>query len=88
MEAICSSETSVVTQQTTRRHISEDDTLHMMMQFEVTGREHLIADEVTLWKIASVVATALFQYNLNLKSTVYLVLRRTRPFVTSKHFVR
>jgi hypothetical protein len=28
MEAICSSETSVATQQTTRRHISEDDTLH------------------------------------------------------------
>jgi hypothetical protein len=28
MEAICSSETSVVTQQTTRRHIPEGDTLH------------------------------------------------------------
>jgi hypothetical protein len=28
MEAICSSETSVVTQQTTRRHIPEDNTLH------------------------------------------------------------
>jgi hypothetical protein len=28
MEAICSSETSVVTQQTTRRHIPEYDTLH------------------------------------------------------------
>jgi hypothetical protein len=28
MEAICSSETSVATQQTTRRHIPEDDTLH------------------------------------------------------------
>jgi hypothetical protein len=28
MEAICSSETSVVTQRTTRRHIPEDDTLH------------------------------------------------------------
>jgi hypothetical protein len=28
MEAICSSETSVVTQQTTRRHIPEDDILH------------------------------------------------------------
>jgi hypothetical protein len=28
MEAICSSETSVATQQTTRRHIQEDDTLH------------------------------------------------------------
>jgi hypothetical protein len=27
MEAICSSETSVETQQTTRRHIAEDDTL-------------------------------------------------------------
>jgi 3-polyprenyl-4-hydroxybenzoate decarboxylase len=27
-EAICSSETSVATQQTTRRHIPEDDTLH------------------------------------------------------------
>jgi hypothetical protein len=28
MEAICSSETSVETQQTTRRHILDDDTLH------------------------------------------------------------
>jgi hypothetical protein len=28
MEAICSSETSVSTEQTARRHISEDDTLH------------------------------------------------------------
>jgi hypothetical protein len=28
MEAICSSETSVATQQTTRRHIPDDDTLH------------------------------------------------------------
>jgi hypothetical protein len=28
MEAICSSETSVATRQTTRRHIPEDDTLH------------------------------------------------------------
>jgi hypothetical protein len=28
MEAICSSETSVVTQRTTRRHIPEDDTLY------------------------------------------------------------
>jgi serine/threonine protein kinase len=28
MEAICSSETSVTTQETTRRHIPEDDTLH------------------------------------------------------------
>jgi hypothetical protein len=27
MEAICSSETSVATQQTTRRHIPEEDTL-------------------------------------------------------------
>jgi hypothetical protein len=28
MEAICSSETSVASQQTARRHIPEDDTLH------------------------------------------------------------
>jgi hypothetical protein len=28
MEAICSSETSVATQRTTRRHVPEDDTLH------------------------------------------------------------
>jgi hypothetical protein len=28
MEAICSSETSVETERTTRRHILEDDTLH------------------------------------------------------------
>jgi hypothetical protein len=31
MEAICSSETSVASQQTTWRHIPEDDTLHIMM---------------------------------------------------------
>jgi hypothetical protein len=30
MEAICSSETSVATQQTTLRHILEDDTLHKL----------------------------------------------------------
>jgi hypothetical protein len=30
MEAICSSETSVETQYTTRRHIPEDDTLHTL----------------------------------------------------------
>jgi hypothetical protein len=29
MEAICSSETSVETRRTTRRHIPEDDTLHL-----------------------------------------------------------
>jgi hypothetical protein len=29
MKAICSSETSVETQQTTRRHIPEDDTLYL-----------------------------------------------------------
>jgi hypothetical protein len=29
MEAICSSETSVETQRTTRRHTPEDDTLHV-----------------------------------------------------------
>jgi hypothetical protein len=28
MEALCSSETPVATQRTTRRHIPEDDTLH------------------------------------------------------------
>jgi hypothetical protein len=28
MKAMCSSETSVATQQTTRRHIPEDDTLY------------------------------------------------------------
>jgi hypothetical protein len=33
MEAICFSETSVATQQTTRRHIPEDDTLHKKFKF-------------------------------------------------------
>jgi hypothetical protein len=33
MEAICSPETSVTTQQTTRRHIPEDDTLHLTLMF-------------------------------------------------------
>jgi hypothetical protein len=31
MEEICSSETSVATQRTTRRHIPEDDTLHFYL---------------------------------------------------------
>jgi hypothetical protein len=31
MEAICSSETSVETQRTTRRHIPEDDTLQQIV---------------------------------------------------------
>jgi hypothetical protein len=31
MEAIGSSETSVATQRTTRRHIPEDDTLHLYL---------------------------------------------------------
>jgi hypothetical protein len=34
MEAICSSETSVAFQQTTRRHIPEDDTLHWCNCYE------------------------------------------------------
>jgi hypothetical protein len=33
MEALCSSETSVATQQTTRRHIPEDDILHSIFVF-------------------------------------------------------
>jgi hypothetical protein len=33
MDAICSSETSVATQQTTRRHIPEDDTLQVAFLF-------------------------------------------------------
>jgi hypothetical protein len=42
MEAICSSETSVETQQTTRRHIPEDDTLQesavfLFMRLECCG---------------------------------------------------
>jgi hypothetical protein len=35
MEAICSSETSVATQQTTRRHIPEDDTVHISYLFKM-----------------------------------------------------
>jgi hypothetical protein len=35
MEAICSSETLVATQQTTRRHIPEDDTLPVLMFFKL-----------------------------------------------------
>jgi hypothetical protein len=33
MDATCSSETSVATQHTTRRHIPEDDTLHSLGRF-------------------------------------------------------
>jgi hypothetical protein len=36
MEAICSSETSVATQQATRCHIPEDDTLHKMYWLKQT----------------------------------------------------
>jgi hypothetical protein len=32
MKAICSSETSVATQQTTRRHIPEDDTFQVLVK--------------------------------------------------------
>jgi hypothetical protein len=31
MEAICSSETSVDTQRTTRRYVTEDGTLHLLL---------------------------------------------------------
>jgi hypothetical protein len=37
MEAIFSSETSVATQQTTRRHIPEDDTLQALITFDVAS---------------------------------------------------
>jgi hypothetical protein len=35
MEALCSSETSVAIQQTTRRHIPKDDTLQGKTYFEI-----------------------------------------------------
>jgi hypothetical protein len=38
MEAIYSSETSVATQQATRRHIPEDDTLHLFFYIGVYTR--------------------------------------------------
>jgi hypothetical protein len=45
MEAICSSETSVVTEQTTRRHIPEDDTLQFQVLFSVeTGNRKIMND--------------------------------------------
>jgi hypothetical protein len=37
METICSSETSVETQRTTRRHIPEDDTLHVTYCFTLAN---------------------------------------------------
>jgi hypothetical protein len=37
MEAICSSETTVATQQTTRLHIPEDDTLHPILVYLYVG---------------------------------------------------
>jgi hypothetical protein len=39
MEAMCFSETSVATQQTTRRHIPEDDTLKKMKHFFATTQQ-------------------------------------------------
>jgi hypothetical protein len=42
MEAICSSERSVVTQQTTRRHIPEDDTLQVCVWLSRWELFHLI----------------------------------------------
>jgi hypothetical protein len=44
MEAICSSETSVASEQTSRRHVSEDDTLQVKvihLRFFVAIREEL-----------------------------------------------
>jgi hypothetical protein len=42
MEAICFSETPVATQQTTRRHIPEDDTLHEVVLPKKTPEAHFI----------------------------------------------
>jgi hypothetical protein len=44
-EAICSSETSVASQQTTRRHIPEDDTLHYqlcLLTYVTATRQELV----------------------------------------------
>jgi hypothetical protein len=37
MEAICSSETPVETEQTTRRHIPEDDTLQVIQLLDISA---------------------------------------------------
>jgi hypothetical protein len=46
MEAVCSSETSVATQQTTRRYIPEDDTLQKSKLFSFSSTFSLSLTEV------------------------------------------
>jgi hypothetical protein len=48
MEAICSSETSVATQQTTRRYITEDDTIHPTF---ILSAQNLCRKVNTFWRV-------------------------------------
>jgi hypothetical protein len=53
MEAICSSETSVETQRTTRRYIPEDDTLHNHRSENLKSYIIFLYWEATQWFITS-----------------------------------
>jgi hypothetical protein len=61
MEAICSSETSVASQDTTRRHIPEDDTLHLRNAVTILYRQN------RFWTLATL------QQSLNLSWPIHLM---------------
>jgi hypothetical protein len=65
MEAICSSETSVATQQTTRRHIPEDDTLNIPL---------LALKEKVLLQFPSFASHYLYVFNVTFEDNVVAVL--------------
>jgi hypothetical protein len=76
MEALCSSETSVETQRTTRRHIPEDDTLEESYQ---------IADRITVlddyFLVSSVYSAIMTEALRSFETTVniYQTRRRSTP---------
>jgi hypothetical protein len=51
MEAICSSETSVETQRTTRSHIPDDDTLHNHPCENLKSYMYVIVDLQTIFRM-------------------------------------
>jgi hypothetical protein len=51
LEAICSSETSVATQQTTRRHIPEEDTLHNLTSYKLRMNRDTKTDAAGTWPV-------------------------------------
>jgi hypothetical protein len=62
MEVICSSETSVATQQTTLRHIPEDDTLHVLIVIRKQGIHLLLHNFTKTWGCAILLNWVLDNY--------------------------